>query len=73
MPDEAFQVGDRVFLTSTRQYGMIVKVTLQRSHNEPDESDEPEAAPKKLYDIELDSGKIMRGVYHGLEHAGDGG
>lgn len=73
MPGEAFRVGDRIFLSSTRQYGTIVKVTLQRPHNQPDEADVPEAGAKKLYDIELDSGKIIREVYHGIAPAGDEG
>ena len=57
MPQAAFKVGDRVFLTSTQ----------------PDTPDEPELVGKSLYDIELESGKTINGVYHGIEPAGDEG
>ena len=66
MPDDVFEVGDRVFLTTTKQLGTIVKVTIQRPSNEPDETD---GVGKRLYDIELDTGRTIKGVYHGIERA----
>ena len=60
MPDEGFEVGDRVFLPTKRQSGRIAKVTQLGSPTEP------QASPLKLYDIALDSGKIVKRVCYGI-------
>ena len=63
MPEEAFEVGDRVFLTTTKRYGTIVTVTIQHSR------ETPEAVGVRRYDIKLEDGGTINGVYHGIERA----
>ena len=61
MPEEVFEVGDRVFLTVTKHFGTIVKVTIQRSVMIPD------APGARSYNIKLDDGDTIHGVYHRIK------
>ena len=62
MPNEVFEVGDRVFLTPSKHFGTIVTVTIETPHKAPD------AVGVRRYAIKLDDGGTINGVYRGIEH-----
>ena len=63
MPDELFEVGDRVYLTTTKHLGTVVTMTVEKPFNKRD------AVGVRRYAIKLDSGSTIRGVYHGIVRA----
>ena len=63
MPDEVFEVGDRVFMSKGKHTGTIVKATIQFPFNASD------AAGVLRYDIKLDDGATIMGIFHGIERA----
>ena len=62
MPDEAFEVGDQVFLPKFKHSGTIVKMTVQPPFNGRG------ADGLRRYDIKLDDGATIIGIVHGIEH-----
>jgi hypothetical protein len=63
MPQEIFEVGDRVLLTTSKHLGTIAKVRVVKPHNAPD------APGVRCYAIKLDAGGTITGVYRGIERA----
>ncbi len=63
MPQEAFEVGDRVLMTPSQHLGTIVRVRVETPHNAP------EATGVRRYAIKLDEGGTIQGVYRGIERA----
>jgi hypothetical protein len=63
MTTPVFEVGDRVYLPTTRHLGTIVQMVIEQPHNAPD------AAGVRRYDIKLDDGGTITGVYRGIEQA----
>lgn len=62
MLQDVFIVGERVFLTSSQQFGTVLKVTVHQN------SFAPETESVRLYDIKLEgTGRIEYGVYRGIE------
>ena len=66
MPDEMelFEVGDRVYLTTTKHLGTVVNMTIEKPFNQRDA-----VSGARRYNIKLDSGGTLRGVYHGIVRA----
>lgn len=63
MPQEVFEVGDRVLMTPSQHLGTIAYVRFETPRNAP-------GAPNvRRYDIKLDDGNILQGVYRGIERA----
>jgi hypothetical protein len=70
MPQEIFEVGDRVLMTPSQHLGTIARVYIQISPHTPN------APGVRRYAIKLDDGGTISGVFRGIEraperHAGD--
>ena len=63
MPQEIFEVGDRVLMTPSKHLGTIVSVDIELRHNTP------EAPTVRRYGVKLDGGGTLKGVYHGIGRA----
>ena len=64
MLQDVFIVGERVFLTDSKQFGTVLKVTV---HKNPYAL---ESDGVRVYDIKLEgTGEIRYGATHGIERA----
>lgn len=61
MPKETFEIGDRVYLTPSKHFGIIVKVNTQGPFRQP------QAAEVRSYNIKLDDGATITAVFRGIE------
>lgn len=63
MPQEMFEVGDRVLMITSKHLGTIVRVDIQTPFNAP-------LTPGvRRYAIKLDDGGTIDGVFRGIERA----
>jgi hypothetical protein len=63
MPQERFEVGDRVLITPSQHLGTIVYVRFVTPRNAP-------GAPNvRRYTIKLEDGATIDGVFRGIERA----
>jgi hypothetical protein len=61
---QRFKVGDEVFLTDINKPGTVIRAWTESLPNAP-----PGTSEMPHYDIRLDTGQVLTGVYSGIEPA----